>query len=113
MKSLDASTAFSALGHPARLALFQTLAKARPDTIRAGALAQALKIPPSTLTSHLQVLERSGLIRSARQSRTILYSVEAETARSLVDFLVEDCCQGNPELCGISLSPETSESTAL
>ncbi len=112
MKSLDASTALSALGHPARLAIFQKLVSAHPDAIRAGELAQELKIPPSTLTSHLQVLERSGLIGSLRQSRTILYSVKAGTARALVNFLVRDCCDGHPDLCGISLSPDAVETTA-
>jgi DNA-binding transcriptional ArsR family regulator len=110
MRSLDATLAFSALGHPARLAVFQKLASVQPEAIRAGELAQALKIPPSTLTSHLQILERCSLIRSARKSRAILYSVEGETARALVDYLVRDCCHGHPDLCGISLSAETAAS---
>jgi ArsR family transcriptional regulator, arsenate/arsenite/antimonite-responsive transcriptional repressor len=103
MELIDATGIFSALGHETRLALFRRLLRSAPEAISAGVLALELDIPPSTLTSHLQILQRSGLIRSRRESRTILYSVRAETVQSIVGFLVRDCCRGRPELCGTPL----------
>tara|TARA_R110002096_G_scaffold264377_1_gene457927 strand:+ start:371 stop:697 length:327 start_codon:yes stop_codon:yes gene_type:complete len=100
MKDTQALDAFSALGHPTRLAIFRTLSSVAPRPIPAGELAQTTKTPPSTLSSHLQVLERSGLIVSQRRSRQILYALDIEGARDLVDFLTRDCCGGRPDICG-------------
>lgn len=95
-----ALTAFSALGHPTRLAVFRALSAAAPRAVPAGELAQTTGTPPSTLTSHLQALERAGLIRSARHSRQIRYALDIAGARGLVDFLTRDCCGGRPDICG-------------
>jgi DNA-binding transcriptional ArsR family regulator len=103
MESTNATGVFSALGHETRLELFRRLLRSAPDAISAGVLALELGIPPSTLTSHLQTLQRNGLVRSRRESRAILYSVKAETVQSLIDFLIRDCCHGRPELCGTPL----------
>lgn len=111
MELKDATGIFSALGHETRLTVFRRLLRSAPEPVSAGVLALELDIPPSTLTSHLQILRSSGLIRSRRESRTILYSVRAETARSIVGFLIRDCCRGRPELCGIAL-PETRKDKA-
>ena len=59
-----------------------------------------LDVPPSTLSTHLAQLERAGLLRSRREQRRILYAVDIEGTTELVGFLVDDCCGGNPALCG-------------
>jgi len=100
MDDHDALDAFSALGHATRLAIFRTLSREAPKALPAGALAEATGTPPSTLTSHLQHLERAGLIGSTRRSRQILYSLDIAGARDLVDFLTRDCCGGRPDICG-------------
>ena len=89
---------FSALSHPVRLALFQTLCQRAPDTVSAGELASGFDIPPSTMTGHLQALERAGLIRSQRRSRFMLYSLDHEGTRQFLKFLIQDCCGDQPEL---------------
>ena len=89
---------FSALSHPVRLALFQTLCRRAPDTMSAGELANGFDIPPSTMTGHLQALERAGLIRSQRRSRFMLYSLDREGTRQFLKFLVNDCCGDQPDL---------------
>lgn len=66
----------------------------------AGAIAERIAVPPSTLSHHLALLERAGLLRSWRVERRIFYAVDVEGTRRLVTFLTEDCCQGHPELCG-------------
>ena len=35
-----------------------------------------------------------------RVKRHIFYAVEIDSMRRLLGFLTEDCCQGQPEICG-------------
>jgi len=98
-----AVAALSALGHETRLAVFRLLVKAGPDGLPAGRIAEDLAVAPSTLSAHLAQLERAGLLRSARAERRILYAVDFIGTRRLLAFLLDDCCQGQPELCGVAL----------
>lgn len=98
----QAVMALSALGHDTRLAVFRLLIKAGPDGMPAGRIAEELAVAPSTLSAHLAQLERAGLLRSARAERRILYAVDFIGTRRLLGFLVDDCCDGRPELCGIA-----------
>jgi DNA-binding transcriptional ArsR family regulator len=91
---------FAALAHELRLKVFRLLIGALPDGLPAGQIAQALEVPASTLSTHLAQLERAGLLRSWREQQRILYAVDTEGTKSLVGFLVDDCCNGEPELCG-------------
>lgn len=99
MKAKQALSAFGALSQETRLEVFRQLVRLAPDSIPAGDLAHDLDVPPSTLSSHLAILQRAGLVKSERQSRTILYSADLEGARELVEFLVKDCCRGQAERC--------------
>lgn len=101
MDRRTAVTALTALAHEHRLAVFQRLMEAGPKGLAAGEIAEALGVPPSTLSSHLAQLDRAGLLRSWRRSRNVFYAVEIDGMRQLVDFLIEDCCNGHPELCGL------------
>jgi len=58
-----------------------------------------LKVPPSTLSSHLAILTRAGLVTSTREGRTIYFSADQEGIRDLLQFLIKDCCRGKPEIC--------------
>ena len=98
MSSRIALSGFSALSHPVRLALFQTLCQRAPERVAAGELADGFDVPPSTMTGHLQALERAGLIRSQRRSRFMLYSLDHEGTRQFLKFLVKDCCGDQPDL---------------
>ena len=89
---------FSALSHPVRLELFQTLCERAPDCVSAGELASGFDVPPSTMTGHLQALERAGLIRSQRRSRFMLYSLDREGTRHFLKFLLQDCIGDQPDL---------------
>jgi DNA-binding transcriptional ArsR family regulator len=104
MDDTAAVEALAALGHGTRLAVFRLLVKAGPDGMPAGRIAAALAIAPSTLSAHLAQLERAGLLRSARAERRILYAVDFAGTRRLLGFLLDDCCDGRPDLCGIGAS---------
>jgi DNA-binding transcriptional ArsR family regulator len=95
------SDAFAALAHDLRLSVFRLLVGVAPDGMPAGQIAVRLEVPASTLSTHLAQLERAGLLRSWREHQRILYAVDTEGTRSLVGFLIDDCCGGQPELCGL------------
>ncbi|MBL9034061.1 MAG: winged helix-turn-helix transcriptional regulator [Rhodospirillaceae bacterium] len=99
MKTKQALAAFAALSQETRLEAFRQLVRLTPDGMPAGELARDLDVPASTLSSHLAILERAGLVASERQGRTILYRADLNGARDLVQFLVKDCCRGQPERC--------------
>jgi arsenate reductase len=99
MESTDATEALTALGHPGRLAVFRLLSRRAPGGVRPGELIGALGLKPSTLSAHLAALERSGLIASKRDGKSILYSVDLEEVGELIRYVVADCCRGRPELC--------------
>jgi ArsR family transcriptional regulator, arsenate/arsenite/antimonite-responsive transcriptional repressor len=101
ISSPHALAALAALGQPTRLEIFRLLMRREPDGAAAGAIAEAIGCPHNTLSTHLSILARSGLIRGTRDGRSIVYSANVEIMRSLISFLVNDCCDGHPELCGL------------
>jgi ArsR family transcriptional regulator len=70
-----------------------------PEGLPAGQIARELEVPHNTLSTHLAVLTRAGLIRAQRRSRSIINRVDLDSFRALTMFLLKDCCGGRPELC--------------
>lgn len=101
MSGAHALASLAALGQPSRLAIFRLLMDAEPDGMAAGIIADKIGCPHNTLSSHLGVLARSGLVRGQRVGRSIVYRADVEGIRRLVGFLVNDCCAGNPALCDL------------
>ncbi|KQQ35361.1 ArsR family transcriptional regulator [Rhizobium sp. Leaf306] len=99
MESEVAILALAALAQPTRLEAFRLLVRHEPDGLPAGDIARALAVPQNTMSAHLNILSRAGLVSSQRQSRVVTYRVEIETLRELVLFLLKDCCGGNAALC--------------
>ncbi len=91
--------ALAALAQESRLKAFRLLVHSGPDGLAAGEIARRLAIPHNTLSSHLAILSNAGLVSSHRESRSIIYRVDFDGTRELLSFLMEDCCQGQPELC--------------
>jgi len=100
MKVNSAVTALAALAQESRLSVFRLLVPAGLAGLPAGEIAERLDIPPATLTFHLKELSHAGLIESQREGRSIRYSIVEAGVRELIDYLLHDCCQGQPELCG-------------
>jgi ArsR family transcriptional regulator, arsenate/arsenite/antimonite-responsive transcriptional repressor len=96
-----ALAALAALGQPTRLSIFRLLLAAEPGGLSAGALADGVGCPHNTLSTHVAILVRAGLVRGARDGRTITYRADASGTRALISFLVHDCCNGRPELCSL------------
>ena len=92
--------AFAARAQEHRLAIFRRLVREGPSGLSVGQIAECLAVSLSTLSHHLAHLERAGLLHSWRVERRIFYAVSIEGTRRLVAYLIEDCCQGHPEICG-------------
>ena len=89
----------SALAQDNRLAVFRLLIQAGPAGVAAGEIARALGIPANTLSAQLSVLANAGLVASRREGRSIIYAADFDAMGALLVYLMEDCCQGRPEVC--------------
>lgn len=99
----DAIKALAALSQDTRLETFRLLVRIGPGGLAAGEIARKLKIPHNTMSSHLSILANAGLVGSKRDGRSIIYSIDFGGTRKLLAFLMEDCCQGHPEVCAPAL----------
>ena len=101
MSSPHALAALAALGQPTRLDILRLLIRRGPHGLLASGIAEAVGCPHNTVSSHLSILARAGLIRGTRDGRTILYRADVKTMQSLLSFLLTDCCNGHPEICDL------------
>lgn len=99
MDATIAVDSLTALAQPTRLDAFRLLVRNEPDGLPAGEIARRLDVPHNTMSTHLAILSRAGLIGSAKHSRSIIYRVQLDAVRQLVLYLLRDCCGGKPELC--------------
>ncbi len=95
----DAVAALAALGQSTRLELFQTLVNAGAEGLSAGAIARQLGVRQNTLSGHLGILERAGMITHRRSGRSLIYRHSFFGMRTLLKFLVTDCCNNHPAVC--------------
>lgn len=86
--------ALGALAQEHRLALFRLLVQAGQQGMAAGAIAEALGIPNSSLSFHLGQLQAAGLIAQRREGRSLIYSADYAAMNRLVAYLMENCCGG-------------------
>lgn len=99
MDNSDTILALAALAQTTRLDAFRLLVAHAPSGLAAGELAGRLAVPQNTLSAHLAVLSRAGLVRGARQGRSIVYHADLDRMAATILFLVGDCCGGRPDLC--------------
>jgi ArsR family transcriptional regulator, arsenate/arsenite/antimonite-responsive transcriptional repressor len=99
MKDHDAIEALSALAHPTRLSVFKLLVQVGAQGVPAGDIARQIGVPVTTMSTHLGILSRAGVIEPRRESRTVYYALDVEGTRDLFAYLLADCCGGRPDLC--------------
>ena len=96
----DAAVAIlAALSHPTRLEAFRTLVRHEPTGLSTGELVEDSGLTQSTLSTHLAVLAKAGLVMSEKRGRQQIQRASIDTLRELMTFLAKDCCGGSPELC--------------
>ena len=98
MKSNQAIAALGALAHEHRLAIFRLLVGRGPEGLNAGGIADRVGLLPSSLTFHLQNLQRAGLLAQRRDGRQLIYSADFSAMNALVAYLTENCC-GSATAC--------------
>lgn len=99
MEYEDAVLALAALAQPTRLEVFRLLVRHEPKGLAAGEVARNLAVPQNTMSSHLAVLSRAGLVSAERLGRSIVYRAELSRLRAVMLFMLRDCCDGRPEIC--------------
>ncbi|MDK1386979.1 helix-turn-helix transcriptional regulator [Sinorhizobium sp. 8-89] len=99
MEKKTALAALAALGQDTRLEVFRLLVRAGPDGVPAGEIAARIGTVQNTTSAHLKVLDQAGLVHAERDGRTVRYVADMSGFRDLLAYLMEDCCNGNPELC--------------
>lgn len=99
MEKEGAVLALAALAQPTRLEVFRLLVRNEPKGVAAGEIARSLAVPQNTMSSHLAVLSRAGLISAERFSRSIVYRAELSHFRAVMVFMLRDCCEGRAEIC--------------
>jgi ArsR family transcriptional regulator len=99
MDKKAALAALAALGQETRLDVFRTLVRAGDQGVPSGEIAAHLGTLQNTMSAHLKVLDYAGLVRTERDGRVIRYIADMTAFRDLLAYLMEDCCNGSPELC--------------
>ena len=82
--------ALKALAHSTRLQIFFFLVRAGRE-VPAGEIQAELEIPGPTLSHHLDLLRRAGLVSSRKEERYVYYSTRSDMVSELVRLLTA-CC---------------------
>jgi ArsR family transcriptional regulator, arsenate/arsenite/antimonite-responsive transcriptional repressor len=95
MKTPQIIDALGALAHEHRLRIHRTLVERGPEGLPVGVIGERVGLVPSSLTFHLQTLQRAGLITRRRESRQLIYCADFDAMDGLVGYLTENCCAGS------------------
>ena len=95
MDEQDVIRALAALAQPVRLQVFRALVVTGPAGLTPGTVAEALDIPPNSLSFHLKELTHAGLVTQERSSRNIIYRAAFDRMNALLGYLTANCCQGS------------------
>jgi DNA-binding transcriptional ArsR family regulator len=114
MEAKKIVAALSAIAHDHRLAAYRMLVEQGPQGIPAGEIAQALDMPPSSLTFHLQQLLHAGLVTQRRLGRQLIYAADFAAMNTLVSYLTENCCgAGKAQSCAPVCNPVAAVASTL
>lgn len=105
MEMPEALERLSALSHDTRLSVYRLLMQNGPAGLPAGEIAARLELPAATLSFHLNHLRQARLIGVQRRGRSLIYAADFAGMRALLAYLSENCCQGQPAICGLPVAP--------
>ncbi|MCR9270495.1 MAG: metalloregulator ArsR/SmtB family transcription factor [Hyphomonadaceae bacterium] len=94
MNDTHAAAAFSALGHPNRVAILRLLVRAGDKGLNVSQMREHLDIPATTFGHHLKAMADAGLVKQSRHGRSLISKANYNVLQSLGTFLMEDCCRG-------------------
>jgi ArsR family transcriptional regulator len=112
MKKANVIAALGAIAQETRLDIFRMLVQKGPEGLPAGEIGARLGQPSPTMSFHLNQLRFAGLVKSRRESRSIIYCANFKAMTDLVGYLTENCCGGRPELCSPAATAECGSECA-
>lgn len=112
MKITAATKALTALAQETRLGIVRLLVKVGPDGLVAGQIALRLKLAPATSSFHLSQLTQAGLIKPAREGRSIRYAPVLTTISELLEFLEDNLSGGPTERSPAKTTPKSNSKVA-
>jgi DNA-binding transcriptional ArsR family regulator len=95
MEEKDVVGSLAALAQPVRLQVFRALVVTGPAGLTPGTIAEALGMPPNSLSFHLKELTHAGLVTQERAGRNIVYRAAFDRMNALLAYLTANCCQGS------------------
>jgi ArsR family transcriptional regulator, arsenate/arsenite/antimonite-responsive transcriptional repressor len=101
MEKTAAIVALGALAQESRLDIFRLLVQVGTEGMPAGHIGERLGLPSATLAFHLKELKHAGLVTFERNGRSLIYTAVYPAMNALLEYLTENCCQGNPAACGL------------
>jgi ArsR family transcriptional regulator, arsenate/arsenite/antimonite-responsive transcriptional repressor len=107
MKAKNVIAALGALAHEYRLSIYRLLVERGPEGLPAGTIAERIGLVPSSLTFHIQALQRAGLVSQRRVSRQLFYAADFGTMNALVGYLTDNCC-GEASVCAPNCEPASA-----
>jgi DNA-binding transcriptional ArsR family regulator len=113
MKKSEVLAALGALAQETRLDIFRLLVQAGVGGRAAGKIGDQLGLPSATLAFHLKELKHAGLITFTREGRSLIYAAVYPTMNGLLDYLSENCCQGNQAACSVASAPQPQKRKAM
>jgi ArsR family transcriptional regulator, arsenate/arsenite/antimonite-responsive transcriptional repressor len=113
MNASETVSALGALAHEHRLAIYRLLVERGPEGLSAGEIAQRLGLVPSSLTFHVQALQRAGLVAQRRVSRQLFYSADFGAMNDLIAYLTKNCCGESSGECAPACKPAHSVSKTV
>lgn len=81
---------FDALSQSTRIEAFRLLLRARPYGLPAGDIARLLAVPHNTMSTHLALLERAGLVSARRDGRSVIYAAGLSQAVPVLGHLLRE-----------------------
>jgi len=108
MENKSAVQLLAALAQDSRLTIFRLLVQQGETGLPVSKISEALGgMAGATLSFHLKELSHAGLIEAQQQGRFIFYKANLSQMKNLMDFLTDNCCQGQPcavtanKFCGL------------
>ena len=98
----------AALAQSTRLAVFKALVRCGPGGMPAGNIATTVDVAPNTLSSHLGILQRSGLVTQRRSGRQVIYAANMAAVGTMIEALITEYCDSHPEVWSV-VEPRTRQ----
>ena len=104
MTTGNAIKSLAALSQESRLGIYRLLVQQGPAGLTVGVIAERMDMAGATLSFHLKELAHAELVLARQEGRFIRYSANYAAMGRLMDYLTENCCQG--QACAVECKPK-------